>query len=127
MCDLLWADPLEEFGEETSTELFVDNRVRGCSYFFTYKKTTHTFTTARLISSIAILQHVHFYKEIIYYQLLELTKHKMLGKFIHLQIMWDPLLKNCIFKQLQNVSKKQHYIISSCDDNFLCTKLFGCI
>ncbi|CAO3650820.1 unnamed protein product [Mucor hiemalis] len=36
MCDLLWADPLEEFGEETTSELFVDNRVRGCSYFFTY-------------------------------------------------------------------------------------------
>lgn len=36
MCDLLWADPIEEFGEETTSELFVDNRVRGCSYFFTY-------------------------------------------------------------------------------------------
>ncbi|GAA5811029.1 hypothetical protein MFLAVUS_004458 [Mucor flavus] len=36
MCDLLWADPLEEFGEETTPDLFVDNRVRGCSYFFTY-------------------------------------------------------------------------------------------
>lgn len=36
MCDLLWADPIEEFGEETTSELFVDNRVRGCSYFYTY-------------------------------------------------------------------------------------------
>lgn len=36
MCDLLWADPLEEFGEEKTPDLFVDNRVRGCSYFFTY-------------------------------------------------------------------------------------------
>lgn len=36
MCDLLWADPLEEFGEETTPDLFIDNRIRGCSYFFTY-------------------------------------------------------------------------------------------
>ncbi|KAI8331621.1 Metallo-dependent phosphatase-like protein [Choanephora cucurbitarum] len=35
MCDILWADPAEEFGEETTTDLFLDNRVRGCSYFFT--------------------------------------------------------------------------------------------
>ncbi|KAF9579716.1 3',5'-cyclic-nucleotide phosphodiesterase (PDEase) (3':5'-CNP) [Lunasporangiospora selenospora] len=36
MCDLLWADPLEEFGQEKSSEYFVHNHVRGCSYFFSY-------------------------------------------------------------------------------------------
>ncbi|KAI8058202.1 serine/threonine protein phosphatase 2B catalytic subunit [Syncephalis plumigaleata] len=36
MCDLLWADPLEEFGEEQNGEFFVHNHVRGCSYFFSY-------------------------------------------------------------------------------------------
>ncbi|GAA5890623.1 hypothetical protein JCM8208_004938 [Rhodotorula glutinis] len=36
MCDILWADPLEEFGNEKNTEGFVHNHVRGCSYFFTY-------------------------------------------------------------------------------------------
>ncbi|KAI8891227.1 serine/threonine protein phosphatase 2B catalytic subunit [Backusella circina FSU 941] len=36
MCDLLWADPLEEFGDESTSELFIHNHVRGCSYFFTY-------------------------------------------------------------------------------------------
>ena len=35
MCDILWADPLEEFGNEKNTEGFVHNHVRGCSYFFT--------------------------------------------------------------------------------------------
>jgi serine/threonine-protein phosphatase 2B catalytic subunit len=35
MCDLLWADPVEEFGDETTSELFIHNHVRGCSYFFT--------------------------------------------------------------------------------------------
>ncbi|GAA5992286.1 hypothetical protein JCM10908_000407 [Rhodotorula pacifica] len=36
MCDILWADPLEEFGNEKNSEGFVHNHVRGCSYFFTY-------------------------------------------------------------------------------------------
>jgi serine/threonine-protein phosphatase 2B catalytic subunit len=36
MCDILWADPLEDFGSEKNpTETFVHNHVRGCSYFFT--------------------------------------------------------------------------------------------
>ncbi|KAK7509346.1 serine/threonine-protein phosphatase 2B catalytic subunit A1 [Phyllosticta citriasiana] len=36
MCDILWADPLEEFGQEKTSEFFVHNHVRGCSYFFSY-------------------------------------------------------------------------------------------
>ncbi|CAO3566639.1 unnamed protein product [Mortierella alpina] len=36
MCDLLWSDPLEDFGQETTNEYFVHNHVRGCSYFYTY-------------------------------------------------------------------------------------------
>jgi len=36
MCDLLWADPLEDFGQEKSGEFFIHNHVRGCSYFFSY-------------------------------------------------------------------------------------------
>lgn len=36
MCDILWADPLEEFGQEKVTDFFVHNHVRGCSYFFSY-------------------------------------------------------------------------------------------
>jgi serine/threonine-protein phosphatase 2B catalytic subunit len=36
MCDILWADPLEEFGQEKTQEYFVHNHVRGCSYFFSY-------------------------------------------------------------------------------------------
>jgi serine/threonine-protein phosphatase 2B catalytic subunit len=36
MCDILWADPLEDFGsEKAATENFLHNHVRGCSYFFT--------------------------------------------------------------------------------------------
>lgn len=36
MCDILWADPLEDFGQEKTGEYFVHNNVRGCSYFFSY-------------------------------------------------------------------------------------------
>eukprot|EP00842_Homolaphlyctis_polyrhiza_P006030 jgi/Hompol1/6428/HPOL_002893-RA len=36
MCDLLWADPLEDFGQERTNEFFIHNGVRGCSYFFSY-------------------------------------------------------------------------------------------
>lgn len=35
MCDILWADPVEDFGTEKVTDSFVHNHVRGCSYFFT--------------------------------------------------------------------------------------------
>ncbi|ORX50934.1 serine/threonine-protein phosphatase 2B catalytic subunit A1, partial [Hesseltinella vesiculosa] len=36
LCDLLWSDPHEDFGEETNSDFFIHNHVRGCSYFFTY-------------------------------------------------------------------------------------------
>ncbi|KAK2186273.1 hypothetical protein NP493_207g03058 [Ridgeia piscesae] len=36
MCDLLWSDPLEDFGSEKTTEHYSHNSVRGCSYFYSY-------------------------------------------------------------------------------------------
>jgi len=36
MCDILWADPLEDFGQEKTSDYFLHNHVRGCSYFFSY-------------------------------------------------------------------------------------------
>jgi serine/threonine-protein phosphatase 2B catalytic subunit len=36
MCDMLWADPLEDFGTEKTNDYYVHNHVRGCSYFFSY-------------------------------------------------------------------------------------------
>lgn len=36
MCDLLWSDPLEDFGSDRHTEQFSHNSVRGCSYFYSY-------------------------------------------------------------------------------------------
>lgn len=37
MCDLLWADPIEDYDEADMDQTFVRNTVRGCSYAFTYK------------------------------------------------------------------------------------------
>ena len=36
MCDLLWSDPLEDYGSEKTSEHFSHNSVRGCSYFYRY-------------------------------------------------------------------------------------------
>ena len=36
MCDMLWSDPMKDFGQETVTDSFVHNQVRGCSYFFPF-------------------------------------------------------------------------------------------
>lgn len=37
MCDLLWADPSDDFGAEANTtDKWRTNTVRGCSYFFTF-------------------------------------------------------------------------------------------
>ncbi|XP_061175270.1 serine/threonine-protein phosphatase 2B catalytic subunit 2-like isoform X2 [Saccostrea cucullata] len=36
MCDILWSDPLEDFGSERTSEHFTHNSVRGCSYFYSY-------------------------------------------------------------------------------------------
>ncbi|XP_055922452.1 serine/threonine-protein phosphatase 2B catalytic subunit 1-like isoform X2 [Eupeodes corollae] len=36
MCDILWSDPLEDFGNEKNSEFYSHNSVRGCSYFFSY-------------------------------------------------------------------------------------------
>ncbi|KAF9356701.1 3',5'-cyclic-nucleotide phosphodiesterase (PDEase) (3':5'-CNP) [Mortierella sp. NVP85] len=36
MADLLWSDPLEDYGQEKSNEFFIHNHVRGCSYYFSY-------------------------------------------------------------------------------------------
>ncbi|KAH8913922.1 Metallo-dependent phosphatase, partial [Atractiella rhizophila] len=35
MCDILWSDPIEDFGSPDHQDHFVHNHVRGCSYFYT--------------------------------------------------------------------------------------------
>lgn len=52
MCDLLWADPLEEFGQEKTSEYFIHNHVRGCSYFFSYPAACNFLEKNNLLSII---------------------------------------------------------------------------
>ena len=52
MCDILWADPLEEFGQEKTSEFYVHNHVRGCSYFFSYPAACSFLEKNNLLSII---------------------------------------------------------------------------
>ena len=52
MCDLLWSDPLEDYGNEKSGEHFMHNSTRGCSYFFTYMASCEFLQKNSLLSII---------------------------------------------------------------------------
>ncbi|EDO36272.1 predicted protein [Nematostella vectensis] len=52
MCDLLWSDPLEDYGNEKTSEHFSHNTVRGCSYFYSYPATCEFLQNNNLLSII---------------------------------------------------------------------------
>jgi serine/threonine-protein phosphatase 2B catalytic subunit len=52
MSDILLSDPVEDFGREKGSENFVDNDVRGHSYFFTYQAACTFLERNRLLSII---------------------------------------------------------------------------
>ncbi|XP_038265590.1 serine/threonine-protein phosphatase 2B catalytic subunit beta isoform isoform X3 [Dermochelys coriacea] len=52
MCDLLWSDPSEDFGNEKSQEHFSHNTVRGCSYFYSYSAVCEFLQNNNLLSII---------------------------------------------------------------------------
>uniref|UniRef100_A0AAR5Q0B0 Serine/threonine specific protein phosphatases domain-containing protein n=1 Tax=Dendroctonus ponderosae TaxID=77166 RepID=A0AAR5Q0B0_DENPD len=52
MCDLLWSDPLEDFGNENNAEHFSHNSVRGCSYFYSYAACCDFLQNNNLLSII---------------------------------------------------------------------------
>jgi serine/threonine-protein phosphatase 2B catalytic subunit len=52
MCDILWADPLEDFGQEKTSDYFLHNHVRGCSYFFSYPAACNFLEKNNLLSVI---------------------------------------------------------------------------
>ncbi|KAJ6469440.1 serine/threonine-protein phosphatase 2B catalytic subunit A1 [Mycena sanguinolenta] len=52
MCDILWADPVEDFGSEKTSDSFLHNHVRGCSYFFTYQAACQFLERNNLLSII---------------------------------------------------------------------------
>jgi len=78
MCDLLWSDPLEDFGNEKNAEHFTHNSVRGCSYFYRSENSCCHFVCGKM--ELAVMRPaVTFYSTIICCQSYELTKHKMQG------------------------------------------------
>ncbi|XP_065651647.1 protein phosphatase 3 catalytic subunit alpha isoform X2 [Hydra vulgaris] len=52
MCDLLWSDPLEDYGNEKTMEHFSHNSVRGCSYFYSYQACCDFLQRNNLLSII---------------------------------------------------------------------------
>lgn len=52
MCDLLWSDPLEDYGNEKSNEHFTHNTVRGCSFFYSYAACCEFLQNNQLLSII---------------------------------------------------------------------------
>ncbi|QEL62240.1 serine/threonine-protein phosphatase 2B catalytic subunit [Candidozyma auris] len=52
MCDLLWADPIEDYDEDNIDQSFMRNTVRGCSYAFTYKASCQFLERTGLLSII---------------------------------------------------------------------------
>ncbi|XP_048186848.1 serine/threonine-protein phosphatase 2B catalytic subunit gamma isoform isoform X3 [Perognathus longimembris pacificus] len=52
VCDLLWSDPLEDYGNEKTGEHYAHNSVRGCSYFFSYPAVCEFLQNNSLLSII---------------------------------------------------------------------------
>jgi len=52
MCDILWSDPLEDYGSEKTSEHFSHNSVRGCSYFYSYNACCDFLQQNNLLSII---------------------------------------------------------------------------
>lgn len=52
MCDLLWADPIDDFGRERNNDHFVNNHTRGCSFFYTYAAACSFLEKNNLLSII---------------------------------------------------------------------------
>ncbi|KZS89103.1 Metallo-dependent phosphatase [Sistotremastrum niveocremeum HHB9708] len=52
LCDLLWSDPEDHFGDRPSAQGFVHNQTRGCSFNFTYEAACQFLERNRLLSII---------------------------------------------------------------------------
>ena len=72
MCDLLWSDPLEDFGTEKPTqENFSHNSVRGCSYYYRFVQSdSHTLSMGKrlkvMLKHSAITMYMLIWHVIVY-------------------------------------------------------------
>lgn len=52
MCDIIWSDPHEDYGNEKTSEQYTTNSVRGCSFFYTYNAVVEFLQNNALLSII---------------------------------------------------------------------------
>ena len=52
MMDLLWSDPMKDYGEEKISEMFIPNKARQISYHFSYKAVCNFLNHNGLISIV---------------------------------------------------------------------------
>lgn len=52
MCDIIWSDPVEDYGSERNQDHFSHNTVRGCSYFYSYSACCEFLQNNHLLSLI---------------------------------------------------------------------------
>lgn len=52
MCDMLWADPIEDYDDDQEEKLFLKNTLRGCSYAFSFKASSQFLENTGLLSIV---------------------------------------------------------------------------
>lgn len=52
MCDMLWSDPAKDYGSELTTDCFLHNSARGCSFYYTFTAVTNFLRANNLLSVI---------------------------------------------------------------------------
>ena len=109
MCDILWSDPLEDFGNEKNAEHFSHNSVRGCSYFYRWVSLVKVgkYKCSEKYSTITVLLY---------------NINKLLNKNLKILQFWTCLLKNsfCYIRvsDTKEISTFYWFWVSTC----LCLK-----
>ena len=119
MCDLLWSDPLEDFGNEKNAEHFSHNSVRGCSYFYSYAASCDFLQQNNLLSII----RAHEAQDAGY--VLIQNMYQLNYHIIH-KYSCRSILSHFLF-QLSYVQKESDNWVSIFDNDFFGTKLPGCL
>ena len=124
MCDLLWSDPLEDFGNEKNAEHFSHNSVRGCSYFYSYAASCDFLQQNNLLSII----RAHEAQDagyVLIRTMHQLNYHILYNIEIH-KYSCRSILSHFLF-QLSYVQKESDNWVSIFDNDFFGTKLPGCL
>ena len=124
MCDLLWSDPLEDFGNEKNAEHFSHNSVRGCSYFYSYAASCDFLQQNNLLSII----RAHEAQDagyVLIRNMYQLNYHILYNIEIH-KYSCRSILSHFLF-QLSYVQKESDNWVSIFDNDFFGTKLPGCL